>query len=105
MHTIAVNPAASAASVLALTVWSVSWNKRRRSECPMMTYSAPASLSIAALISPVNAPSFSQYRSWPAMPMLELRAASAAAWIAVNGGATTISTPVACFTSVRSSLT
>src|SRR5262245_11337799 len=39
------------------------------------------------------------------MTTLLLRAASYAAWIAVNGGATTTSTPVVSFTRRRSSLT
>ena len=60
MHTIGVRSAASAATSLRFTVASVSPNSRRRSEWPMITYSAPASLSIAPLISPVNAPSRSQ---------------------------------------------
>ena len=37
--------------------------------------------------------------------MFELRAASAAAWTAVNGGATTISTSLTSFTALFSSLT
>ena len=45
----------------------------------MMTYSAPASRTIAPLTSPVNAPSLSQCRFWPAMPTFEFRAASAPA--------------------------
>ena len=64
----------------------------------MITYSAPASRSIAALTSPVNAPSCSQCTFWPATPTLELRAASATACSAVNGGATTISTSVTSLT-------
>ena len=71
----------------------------------MITYSAPASRSIVALTSPVNAPSFSQCRFWPATPTLELRAASATACSAVNGGATTISTSVMSLTRPRNSLT
>ena len=53
-------------------VSSVSWNSRRRSEWPMITYSAPASRSIAALTSPVNAPSRSQCRFCPATPTLSM---------------------------------
>ena len=71
----------------------------------MITYSAPASRTIAALTSPVNAPSRSQWQFWPATAMLLLRAASATACSAVNGGATTISTPVTAFTTERSSFT
>src|SRR5262245_60078479 len=37
--------------------------------------------------------------------MFVLRAASAAAWMAVNGGATTISTPATSLTALRSSFT
>src|SRR4249920_3218873 len=43
--------------------------------------------------------------SCAATPMFELRAASAAAWTAVNGGATTISTSTMSFTALFSSLT
>ena len=60
MQTIGVSPAANAAPILRLTVASVSPNSVRRSEWPMMTYSAPASRIIGALTSPVNAPSRSQ---------------------------------------------
>jgi hypothetical protein len=97
-------PAPSAAINLWLTASSVSWNSRRRSEWPMMTYSAPASFSMPALISPVNAPSRSQCRFCPATPTGVLRAASATACSAVNGGATTISTSVTSFTTPRISL-
>ena len=71
----------------------------------MITYSAPASRTIAALTSPVSAPSRSQWQVCPATAMLLLRAASATACSAVNGGATTISTPVTDFTTERSSFT
>src|SRR5262245_2050700 len=70
----------------------------------MITYSAPASFSIVPLTSPVNAPSRSQCRVCPAMPMLEPCAASTAVWSAVNGGATTISTSCTSFTIDRNSL-
>ena len=70
----------------------------------MMTYSAPASRSMIALTSPVNAPSFSQCRFCPATPMLVWRAASATACSAVNGGATTISTSVKSLTRPWNSL-
>ena len=59
-QTIGHSPPWMAASVLRLTTSSVSPNIRRRSEWPMIANSAPASLSIAALTSPVKAPSFSQ---------------------------------------------
>src|SRR6185503_13357538 len=104
-HTIGINPAPSAAVALRFTIGSVSPNSRRRSEWPTMTYSAPASLIIPGDTSPVNAPSRSQYTSWAETPMFELRAASATAWTAVNGGATTISTPLTSFTSILSSFT
>ncbi len=52
----------------------------------MMTYSAPASFSMPPLISPVNAPSFSEDMFCPATPTLVLRHASATACSAVNGG-------------------
>src|SRR5256885_771083 len=60
---------------------------------------------MAGEISPVNAPSRSQYRSCDETPMFESRAAPAAAWIAVNGGATTISTSVTLSTAARRSVT
>ena len=47
MQTIGVSPAPIAAIALRLTIASVSPNSRRRSEWPMITYSAPASLTIA----------------------------------------------------------
>ncbi len=71
----------------------------------MITYSAPDSAIIVALISPVKAPSRSQYRFCAATATLLLRAASAAACSAVNGGAITISTPVTSLTIARNSLT
>src|SRR4051812_49018906 len=70
----------------------------------MMAYSAPASRTIPALTSPVNAPSFSQNTSCDATAMGEFLAASATACTARNGGATTISTPVTSLTMVRNSL-
>ena len=60
MHAIGVRPAANAAVTLRFTLASVSPKSVRRSEWPMMTYSAPASRTICALTSPVNAPSRSQ---------------------------------------------
>ena len=56
MQTIGVSLAPSAATSRRLTSSSVSPKSRRRSECPMITYSAPASRTISALTSPVNAP-------------------------------------------------
>src|SRR5687768_4167302 len=105
MQAIGVSPAANAADTLRLTVASVSPNSVRRSEWPMITNSAPASLIIGALTSPVNAPSRSQYKSCAAIATLLLRAASAAACSAGNGGATTISTSVMSLTRMRNSLT
>src|SRR5215813_5346971 len=70
----------------------------------MITYSAPASLIIAPDTSPVKAPSRSQYMFCAATPILLLLSASATAWIAVNGGAITISTSATSFTATRSSL-
>ena len=70
----------------------------------MITNCAPASASIVALISPVNAPSRSQYTFCPAMVTLLLTAASTVARMAVNGGATTISTSRTSLTSARSCL-
>ena len=104
MQTMGVSSPASAASAFRFTVSSVSWNRRRRSEWPMITYSAPASFSIGALISPVNAPSRSQYMFWPATPTGEFRTASATACSAVNGGATMISTSAMSLTRLRNSL-
>src|SRR5258707_11850042 len=102
-QTIGVKLDAIAASNLLFTVASVSPNSCRRSECPTITYSAPASLIMGPETSPVNAPQASQYRSCAATPMFVLRAASATACTAVNGGATTISTLVTSFTARRSS--
>ena len=53
----------------------------------MMTYSAPASRTIGALTSPVNAPSFSQNRSCAATATGEFRTASATACTARKAGA------------------
>src|SRR5580700_644763 len=58
--TIGVSSCSSAVRTLRCTVRSVSLQKARRSECPMMTCDTPNSRSIGALISPVNAPSSSQ---------------------------------------------
>ena len=79
MQTIGVRPPANAAAIFRLTEASVSPNSVRRSEWPTITHSAPVSAIIAALISPVNAPSRSQCRSCAATPTLLLRAASPAA--------------------------
>ena len=57
----------------------------------MITPRQPASTSIRAETSPVNAPSRSQCRFCAAIPILVPRAASTAAASAVNGGATTMS--------------
>ena len=92
MHTIGVSPPPIAAIVLRFTVASVSPNSRRRSEWPTITYSAPASFDHRradlarerALALPVH--------SCAATAMFVLRAASATACTAVNGGATTMST-------------
>src|SRR5438067_1140339 len=105
MQTIGVSCAAIAAVSLRLTVWSVSPNNRRRSECPMITYSAPASLIIGALTSPVNAPSRSQYTFCAATPMFDACAASTTGRTAVNGGAMTISTSCTSFSIGRISFT
>ena len=60
LQTIGVRPTEIAAATLRFTAVSVSPNRRRRSEWPMITYAAPASLIMPAEISPVNAPSRSQ---------------------------------------------
>src|SRR6267378_3405720 len=65
----------------------------------MMTQRQPASASMGSDTSPVKAPSLLQETFWPAMAMLEPFAASTAADIAVNGGATTMSQ---CFAPVTS---
>ena len=92
-QTMGVSPARSAASSFSATISSVSPKCCRRSLCPRMTQVHPASLSIGALISPVNAPwSFAWHvlrRRWP-RGSRGTRAAHAAS--AVNGGAITIST-------------
>ena len=71
----------------------------------MMTYWAPASLIIPALISPVKAPSRSQDMFCADTATLLLRAASLAACTAVNGGAMTTVTSLTSLTSPRSSFT
>ena len=70
----------------------------------MITNSAPASLIIPALTSPVNAPSRSQNMFCAETLTLELRVASLTAWTAVNGGAITTRTSFTSFTRLRSSL-
>jgi hypothetical protein len=105
MQTIGARPAPSTATSLRFTARSVSPNSARRSEWPRITYSAPASCTMPTLTSPVNAPSRSQCTFCAPTAMLLLRAASAAACRAVNGGATTISTSCTPATSGRSSLT
>ncbi len=60
MQTIGVSSAAIAARALRFTHSSVSPKSRRRSECPTMTCVAPACLTMAALTSPVKAPSRSK---------------------------------------------
>ncbi len=57
---------------------SVSPKYWRRSEWPMMTWVQPISSSMAGQISPVYAPSFSQYRSCAPMATFEPLAASIA---------------------------
>ena len=72
MQTIGVRPAARAAWTFMFTVSSVSPNIRRRSEWPMMAYSAPASFAMSALTSPVNAPCFSKWMFCTATPIVVL---------------------------------
>src|SRR6267143_5477259 len=57
----------------------------------MMTQRQPASASMGAETSPVNAPSLLQETFWPEMAMLVPFAASAAVEMAVKGGATMMS--------------
>src|SRR6267378_623693 len=57
----------------------------------MMTQRQPASASMGAETSPVNAPSLLQETFWPEMAMLVPFAASAAVEMAVKGGATIMS--------------
>ena len=70
---------------------SVSASLRRRSLCPKITSWQPASTSMVGLTSPVKAPSLLQETFWPEMAILAFFAASAAAEIAVKGGAMTMS--------------
>ena len=79
MQTIGTRPAVNAACILLLTVSLVSPNSVRRSEWPTITYRAPASRTIAALTSPVNAPSRSQCRFCAATAMVLPAAAFTAA--------------------------
>ncbi len=55
-HRIGASPASSAAGTLAWSARSVSLSYSRRSEWPSSTAVAPASVSMAAETSPVNAP-------------------------------------------------
>src|SRR5260370_32687406 len=96
-----VRPLASAIRVFLATLSSVSRKSWRRSEWPMMTYRQPASASMGAETSPVNAPSLLQETFWPAMAMQEPFAASTAVRIAVDGGVTTMSQCAAPVTSGR----
>src|SRR6266568_8328280 len=90
-QTMGVRPLASAIKLFFATLSSVSRKSCRRSECPMMTKRQPASASMVAETSPVNAPSLLQETFCPEMAMLVFFAASAAVAIAVKGGAMTMS--------------
>src|SRR6267378_2496916 len=100
-QTMGVRPLSSAIKDFLATLSSVSRKSWRRSEWPMMTWRQPASASMGAETSPVNAPSLLQETFWPAMAMLEPFASSTAVCIAVNGGATTMSQCSAAATSGR----
>src|SRR6266700_2999131 len=89
-QTMGVRPLASAIKLFFATLSSVSRKSCRRSECPMMTKRQPASASMVAETSPVNAPSLLQETFCPEMAMLVFFAASAAVAIAVKGGAMTM---------------
>src|SRR2546423_2096979 len=67
---------------------SVSPKYCRRSLCPRMTPSQPASLSIGALTSPVKAPCFSWWQFCPKSWIADPCRAGFTAASAVNGGAT-----------------
>ena len=105
MQTMGVSDAPIAAIVFRLTVASVSPKSVRRSEWPMMTYSAPASLIIAgadlagerALALPEHV--LRRHRD------VAVARRFAAACSAVNGGATTTVTSLTSLTRLRSSLT
>ena len=60
-HTIGVMPCSNAFKTFLFTVSSVSAKYSRLSECPIITYFTPASVSIAGEISPVYAPLSSKY--------------------------------------------
>jgi hypothetical protein len=84
-------PGAPGGFALAATAASLSEKYWRRSECPTMTAVAPASLSISALVSPVNAPDGSAWQSWPPMAM-RAAATPTARQIKVAGGQIRMST-------------
>src|SRR5215467_8565582 len=90
-QTMGVRPLASAIRLFLATLSSVSRKSWRRSEWPIMTYRHPASASMGAETSPVNAPSLLQETFWPEMAILVFFATSTAAEIAVKGGAMTMS--------------
>ena len=80
---------AIAAAVFFATISSVSPKSCRRSLCPRMTQVAPASLSMPAAISPVNAPEASACMFWAAMVtrLFPSSSSCATAASAVNGAA------------------
>jgi hypothetical protein len=85
------DPNSSAACVRLSTVSSVSLKYCRRSLCPTMAWVAPTALIMGPETSPVKAPSLLQERFWPEMAICVPLAASAAAEMAVKGGAITMS--------------
>src|SRR5688572_11398366 len=83
-----MRPASAAARVFFAIISSSSPKTWRRSECPSRTWVHPASLSISAETSPVNAPSRAKCMFWPPTLTAVPLTASATAWSAVAGGKT-----------------
>jgi hypothetical protein len=84
-HRIGVIPARSAAGTFSASALSVSPKSVLRSEWPSTTPWMPISLSIAADISPVKAPSGSSCMFWAYTSTREPRALSTIAFRSVNG--------------------
>ena len=89
---IGVRPCSNALMTFLLTVSSVSAKYSLLSECPMITYSTPASVSIDGEISPVKAPFSSKYMfSAPTWILVPLHA-STTGIISIAGTQNTTST-------------
>ena len=90
-QTIGVMPCSKAFFTFLFTVSSVSAKYSRLSECPMITYFTPASVSIFGAISPVYAPLSSKYIFSAPISMLLPFAASIAGIMLIAGTQNTTS--------------